>query len=133
MVMNMKKTHFVFIGFLLVVSVLLFGCLNSGNPSDGDNGNPLGPAGRDGSFGNRSFGGRGFGNGSFGNLTEEQRQQFINDRLQTAVNACQNKAEGDSCVLSSPRGNLTGTCKEQNYALVCAAAFNGRQNQSRSN
>ena len=63
--------------------------------------------------GNRSRSNRGFGN-----LTIEQRQQM----MQQSIDACQDKNEGDSCILSNTRMNATGTCNTLNATLRCMPA-----------
>lgn len=57
------------------------------------------------------------GNGSrYGNMTDAQRQQF----MQARIDACAGKSDGDSCVMVSPYGNRTGNCMEMNSTLQCA-------------
>lgn len=63
------------------------------------------------------------------NMTWGKRPQ-IEARMQTAITACQDKAEGDACTMAGgPRGNMTGTCKMQNdKLLLCRPEMgNGRQ------
>jgi len=35
------------------------------------------------------------------------------------IDACNGKQESDSCVISSPRGDLNGTCQTRNSTLTC--------------
>ncbi|MGC8851463.1 MAG: hypothetical protein ACP5O3_04580 [Candidatus Micrarchaeia archaeon] len=61
---------------------------------------------------------------NFTNLTDAQRQQFLEERMQ----ACNGKAEGDSCALQDARGNAVGACSSLNGTLECVVArgnFNG--------
>ena len=64
--------------------------------------------------------------GNFKNLTEQERQQMIEQRMQMMQAACQGKAEGDSCSVQSPRGERKGTCKTQNETLACSTGANNR-------
>ncbi len=64
------------------------------------------------------------------NLTDAQRQQMVQQRIQLAVDACQNKQENDACTIQSPRGERAGTCiTNQNNQLMCRTMRN-RQNAS---
>jgi hypothetical protein len=109
----MKFTTFplVLIAFLLISSIILSGCTASNTSSITNN------SSRQHQWQNRTM----------TNLTEEQRQQMINERQQLAISACQNKMENDSCVMQGQRGNFTGTCKIQENLLICISAMNGRQ------
>ncbi len=63
-----------------------------------------------------------FRDGQFGrgaNITEEQRQQMFEERQQKAIEACQEKNEGDGCILESPRGDIEGNCKILDENLIC--------------
>ncbi|MFH1247447.1 MAG: hypothetical protein V1644_03635 [Candidatus Micrarchaeota archaeon] len=77
-----------------------------------------GPGGTGGQGGQFPFQGRGGQN-----MTDEQRQQFFNERLQVAMAACQNKTSGDTCIVQSPRGGLNGTCSTQDGILSCQVSF----------
>ena len=69
-------------------------------------------------------GGRpGFGS----NLTEEERQQMMQQRLEEERTACEGKAEGDQCTLTNPRGDMAGSCSTLNETLVCRVQFGGGQ------
>jgi len=98
-----------FVLIMLAISVLS-GC-NSGNPNfSGRQG--LGPAALQGGWqSNRT---RGF------NLTEEERQNMINQRQLLAVESCQGKNEGDNCHITDPGRNVSGVCSYRNSTLVCA-------------
>lgn len=65
------------------------------------------------------------GGGQFGNMTAEQRQQMINTMMQQQTAACQDKSEGDACVMQGSRGGQNGTCKTYNETLRCS--FQGGQ------
>lgn len=58
------------------------------------------------------------------NISDEERQQMMEARMQTAITACHDKVEGDACTMTAvgPRGNATGTCKTQNGNLTCSIA-----------
>jgi hypothetical protein len=53
------------------------------------------------------------------NITEEQRQQLFEERQRQAIEVCQGKNEGDSCIYESPRGEIQGACKIMNNSLAC--------------
>ena len=57
------------------------------------------------------------------NLADEQRDQVIQEREQQAQDACVGKAEGDSCSIENPMGQMEGTCTQLDNKLVC---FNER-------
>ena len=65
--------------------------------------------------------------GNFGNLSEEQRQQFIEQRMQMMMAACQDKKDGDSCALQNQRGQRAGTCKAQQGKLMCSTVRDNKQ------
>jgi len=41
-------------------------------------------------------------------------------------NACLGKSEGDSCTVSTPRGNMTGTCTMREGRIFCASQMLNR-------
>ena len=86
------------------------------------------PASQQGGTAYRVGAGNGSGQGMPRNLTDAQRQQF----LQEMVQACQNKAEGDSCALQTPMGGRTGTCKTMNETLSCVTGMGGPMRANRS-
>lgn len=55
------------------------------------------------------------------NMSEEERQQMMEARMQTATAACQDKAEGDACAMQGSGGDMTGTCKtgRDGSGLMC--------------
>ena len=53
------------------------------------------------------------------NISEEERQQMFEERLQKAIEACQGKNEGDSCQFEEHIGDLSGICKIMDENLVC--------------
>ena len=63
-------------------------------------------------LGDRSGTGDGVGAGS--GLTEE--------KIQLSIDACSELIEGDSCVLSTPRGDISGTCTLVEDVLRCAGS-----------
>ncbi len=56
------------------------------------------------------------------NISKEEMQQMMEARMQTAITACQDKAEGDACTMTAgdSKGNMAGTCKTQNGNLTCS-------------
>ncbi len=54
-----------------------------------------------------------------GNLSEEERQALFEERMQEAVEACQEKAEGDSCIFEGPNGEISGVCAIRETNLSC--------------
>jgi hypothetical protein len=142
-----NKTHFfaVFALALIAGVILLAGCVESGQSANDQN---AGGPQMNGSSGNYSRGswqgtpsnhswpgprmngsGGNYSRGPWqnrsGNLTEEQMQQMIEQMRRAAADACNGRAEGDSCAMQTPRGNATGTCSAQNYSLVCNAGMVG--------
>ena len=69
---------------------------------------------------------------NFGNMTDEQRQQMMQQRMQMMELACQDKSEGDSCAMKSQRGDRTGTCKTQNGKLLCSTGRGNFQNRNQN-
>jgi len=118
---KMLETNFFWLAFFLLAASALFlsGCTSSDTNAD-----QQGP----GIFrgGNHS----GFGTS---NLTDEQRQQMMEERMQAAADACINKAQGDSCAMQNPGGSANGTCESRNGTLACGfpGQWNG-QNRTRS-
>lgn len=59
------------------------------------------------------------------NLSDEERQNMLmppemsEEMQQKMIEACQDKNEGNECVLEDPRGETTGTCKISEDSLVC--------------
>jgi len=53
------------------------------------------------------------------NLTEEERQQFLQERQQKAIEACDGKDEGENCIFESPMGEMEGICKMMDNNLFC--------------
>ncbi|VVC02178.1 Uncharacterised protein [uncultured archaeon] len=115
---------------LMAAVVMLAGCTSSGQEQNAQQGSPPSGNGRQANpnrpyFGNRT-GGPG---GNIGNLTDAQRQQLFQQRMQQAVAACEGKTAGESCALQNARGNMTGTCQSQNSTLLCMGGFGGRSGQ----
>ena len=116
--MSTKLNVVPIIAAVLIASILIMGCTaqgGQGQPTAGPQGN--------GSFG-PGFGGRGGGfrngTGGYGNLTPEQRQQMMAQRQQQAMDACNGKAQGDSCDISFGNRTTSGTCDTGNStALEC--------------
>jgi len=54
-----------------------------------------------------------------GNISDAQRQAMFQQRQQAAIDACNGKNVGDSCILESPRNNITGTCSTLNETIQC--------------
>ena len=73
------------------------------------------------------FGERQGGEFRGGNLTGEQREQMFEERQQIAIEACQDKTEGDSCILQNPGGEIEGICKIVEDNLLCATNRTMRQ------
>lgn len=65
------------------------------------------------------------------NLTDEERTQMMQQRIQAEIDACADKFEGDVCSISyqdqslDQYGSRNSTCIMQNDALVCRMDFNG--------
>ena len=112
----MKKQNITFalIGSFLILSIILAAC-SSGQQS----GNQRGPP-------------QNYSRNGFGNITPAQRQAIMEQRLKAYETACENKTAGDSCIIESPRGNITSTCKmpNNNGTLSCAPAFFGNSTNS---
>jgi len=56
------------------------------------------------------------GTGRFGNMTDAQRAQ-LNQQM---TDACNGRAENDSCSVTTPNGDQNGTCMLRNSTLRCA-------------
>jgi hypothetical protein len=67
------------------------------------------------------------GPGGQGNLTDEERQVMMEQRMNEAISACKDMAEGDTCTITSSRGEMQGTCQTRNETIMCDAGFGGRQ------
>jgi len=62
------------------------------------------------------FGPRGgFGRG---NMTDEQRQQMMDQMRQSGIDACQGKSNGEDCMMENPRGQINGTCSTSDDGSV---------------
>jgi len=113
---------------VLVGVIFIAGCStsdNSGNnpPASASNNNSA-----RGQFnGNRSGARNGFG----ANLTDEQRNQMMQQRTQMETDACSGMSEGDACSITfssqygGAGGARNGTCTVQNSTLLCMVSFNG--------
>ena len=116
----MEKRMILAISILFMLSILIIsGCSSNNEPSyQSNNTNPAYEKG-DGAARNNQF-----GTGRKNNLTQEERQQMIEARMQLAKTACQDKTEGDACAIQGQRGEINGTCKNQNGVLMCTGANN---------
>jgi predicted small secreted protein len=102
---------------LVLGSMMLSGCASdNGQPSDVQGAGASQPAGQ-GRFG------PGMGRNFTGNLTDAQRQQLFEQRMQQAIAACNGKADGDACALQSQRENFTGNCRSLNNTLSCSGGM----------
>ena len=112
---------------IVILSVIILsGCSNSNNPNPNSaaSSNAANPNFSQNTQGQNNPGQNNRGpNGRMMNLTDEQRQQLIEQRIQTATVACDGLSENDSCAISTPRGNTTGTCTLQNNTLMCSGAM----------
>ena len=63
----------------------------------------------------------------FGNMTDAQRQQMFAQMTQQAIDACSGKSEGDTCTMTSQRGDRSGNCTMRNATLQCNTSVGGRQ------
>ena len=55
------------------------------------------------------------------NLTDEQRQQMIEQRTQMMQAACKGKNINEPCEMQSQRGQRAGTCKSMDDKIICVA------------
>ena len=55
----------------------------------------------------------------FANISEEERQEMMQERMQVSIDACKDKVEGDVCSITSPRGDIEGKCTIQEENMVC--------------
>ena len=62
---------------------------------------------------------RNFKRDRFMNLTEEEKQEMIQERQQTMIDTCEDKNGGDICSIESPRGSIEGLCTLRNESLLC--------------
>jgi len=53
------------------------------------------------------------------NLTEEDRQEMMEERQQLAIEVCKDKNEGDACQLQTHMNESSGICKIMDKNLVC--------------
>ena len=53
------------------------------------------------------------------NISEEDRQEMMEERQQLAIEACKDKDDGDACQLQARMGESDGICKFIDEDLVC--------------
>lgn len=53
------------------------------------------------------------------NITEEDRQEMMEERQQLAIESCKDKNEGDACQFQGRMGESGGICKIMDEELVC--------------
>lgn len=58
-------------------------------------------------------------------------QRMFEERMQAAVAACRDKAEGTACTMQGPRGEATGTCRAQDGKLMCIGMVRGNNDDFR--
>ncbi len=137
-----KKCFTIALFFLILSIVFISGCSNKsdrrfGNMPDlsqedsPERGNDNMPLERRQQY-NRSMnpsGERIPSDGSRGQVDEDMQQQFEEMQKQ-AIDACKDKAEGDICIIESPRGNQNGTCTNEEGVLLCVGEnFGERRGQ----
>ena len=122
---------------LVAVGIVISACASTdATPPSQDVGLPAQDTAQlpSGQVGNQTLGGtqtsspqagRGFTGRGFGNITPEQRQQMMAQELQQSAAACDSKAVGDTCTVTSIRGSRSGTCQTQNETLRCMGAARG--------
>ncbi len=49
----------------------------------------------------------------------QSRDQMFGEMQEAAVQACQNKNQGEACAIQTPRAEIEGNCTLQNTSLVC--------------
>jgi len=92
-------------------------------PSSGNAGGFSGArnfTGGQGSFNASNRAGRNGSGAGMQNLTAAQRSQMLVQRMAQMAAACGGKSEGDACILTSQRGNMTGSCAPLNGTLACS-------------
>ena len=52
-------------------------------------------------------------------MSDEERQAFMEERMRLGAEACEERIEGDSCTMTSPRGEMQGTCNLRDDVLSC--------------
>lgn len=120
MVKQMDAIIFVIVLLLLVITIIgLSGCTSQGAPE----GNGFGPGGQ---------GDWGGGPGMNANLTQEEREQMMQERMQAGIAACAGMQEGDACEMQGFRNeSINGTCLSMNGTLSCG--FGGAQRREPPN
>jgi hypothetical protein len=117
--LNIKRGEDMIRKALLIVSLVIASSLISGCSSD----KPLDFKGRFADMTDEErqqmIENRGMQPGRFGNLSDEERQQMMEEKTQTAKDACAGMGEGDICILESPLGQMNGTCSLLNESLIC--------------
>jgi hypothetical protein len=73
--------------------------------------------------------GNNFRRNRFMNLSEEQRQEMMQEMQQKAAEACQGKNEGDTCKIQTPGGEINASCKAEEGNLMCMPNNPMRQRQ----
>ncbi len=122
--METKGAFAVFAAGLAISAFLLSGCMDESWVSDKQ---PLPPDGRFGPDG-RQFPSDGQ-NGTRSNMTDAQRQEMQQQRIQAAIDACRGKAENETCTFAGGRGsfNATATCITRQGNLECTPSRQGGQ------
>jgi hypothetical protein len=137
---KMKTTPIIIIIVLALSVILLISCSSENGNNNPNQQNRLNP---DNFPRQRQFNNSGNMRGGFQqnrtnfnrtmNISAEQRQQMTQQRLQQSTTACNGKSDGDSCTISSQRGDQTGTCRTQNNEFICNIGAGNRQRNGQGN
>jgi hypothetical protein len=113
--------------FTLCISlwiILITGCTSSNNVTGNNAAAPI----QRNTFSNRSGFQNEFQNRSRNtNLSDEERQKLMQEREKSAIDACNGKADGDSCTIQNSVGEISGTCNMQQDNLICILTRNSNQ------
>ena len=101
---KMGLKTFVIIGLILGI-VVLAGCSSNQNKE---------------SSGDKNFRPRQNGDSKgLSNLTDEQRNEMMQERQEITKQPCEDKEEGDKCTIEGRTGQIDSTCEYQNDLLLC--------------
>ena len=100
----MRLKTFTIIGLILGM-IVLAGCSSNQNKE---------------SSGDKNFQPRQNGDSKgLSNLTDEQRNEMMQERQEMNKQSCENKQEGDKCIIEGRTGQIESTCEYQNDVLLC--------------
>ena len=57
-------------------------------------------------------------------ISEEERQQMMEEMHNYSIQACEGKEENETCMIESPRGEMNATCVLEEDELLCRPSRN---------